>query len=108
MAGWADYRLSRQGIVTSRGPRRLWTTFGPDQIDLNYRSPDLLLAVLDVLLFLVSKGARLLRLDAVTFLWKEPGSSSANLPETHAIIKLIREVLPAAQNIFVELESIRA
>ena len=73
--------------------RHIWTTFSADQIDLNYRSPDLLMAVLDVLCFLVSKGVRLIRLDAVTFLWKEPGSTSVNLPETHAIIKLIRQVI---------------
>ena len=70
--------------------RHLWTTFSADQVDLNYRNPDVLITVLDVLFFLVAKGARLLRLDAVTFLWKQPGTSSANLPETHAIIKLIR------------------
>ena len=73
--------------------RHIWTTFSADQIDLNYRSPNLLLAVLDVLCFLVSKGARLIRLDAVTFLWKAAGSTSVNLPETHAIIKLIRQVV---------------
>ena len=33
------------------------------------------------------------RLDAVTYLWKEAGTSCANLPQTHAIIKLIRGVL---------------
>ncbi len=68
----------------------LWTTFSEDQVDLNYRNPNVLVAVLDVLFFLIAKGARLLRLDAVTYLWKEPGTSSANMPETHAIIKVIR------------------
>jgi sucrose phosphorylase len=68
----------------------LWTTFSEDQVDLNYRNPDVLVAVLDVLFFLIAKGALLLRLDAVTYLWKEPGTSSANMPETHAIIKVIR------------------
>ncbi len=70
--------------------RYLWTTFSEDQVDLNYRNPEVLIAVLDVLFFLVANGARLLRLDAVTFLWKEPGTSSANMPQTHAIIKVIR------------------
>lgn len=73
--------------------RQIWTTFSADQVDLNYRNPEVLLGVLDVLMFLVRQGARLLRLDAVTYLWKEPGTSCANLPETHAIIKLIRGVL---------------
>ena len=70
--------------------RHLWTTFSADQVDLNYRNPDVLLAVLEMLFFLIQKGARLLRLDAVTYLWKEPGTPSANLSETHAIIKVIR------------------
>ncbi|MEE9141493.1 MAG: alpha-amylase family glycosyl hydrolase, partial [Gammaproteobacteria bacterium] len=70
--------------------RYVWTTFSADQVDLNYRNPEVLLAVLEVLFFLIRKGTRLLRLDAVTYLWKEPGTLSANLPETHALIKVIR------------------
>ena len=70
--------------------RHVWTTFSADQVDLDYRNPKVLLAVIDVLFFLVSKGARLLRLDAVTFLWKQPGTSSANLEETHLLIKIMR------------------
>lgn len=75
--------------------RQIWTTFSADQVDLNFRNPQVLLAVLDVLLFYVTKGARLIRLDAVGFLWKEPGTASIHLPQTHAIIKLIRTVMEA-------------
>ena len=73
--------------------RHVWTTFSADQVDLDYRNPEVLLAVLDVLFFLVEKGARLLRLDAVTFLWKEPGTTSANLEETHRLIKIMRAAI---------------
>ncbi len=73
--------------------RYVWTTFSPDQVDLNFRNPDVLVAVIDVLFFLISKGPRLLRLDAVTYLWKEPGTSSANLPETHVLIKIMRQAV---------------
>ena len=59
--------------------RHIWTTFSADQADLNFANPKVLLAVIEVLFFLVSQGARLLRLDAVTFLWKQPGTSSANM-----------------------------
>ncbi len=38
--------------------RHLWTTFSDDQIDLNYRSPDVLLAMVDVLLCYLEKGAK--------------------------------------------------
>ena len=73
--------------------RHIWTTFSQDQIDLNYENPKVLLQVLDVLLFYISKGAKLLRLDAIGFLWKVPGTTSIHLPQTHSIIQLVRLVL---------------
>jgi len=78
--------------------RYVWTTFSADQIDLNFRNPEVLVAVMDVLFFLIAKGARLLRLDAVTFLWKEPGTSSANLPQTHALIKIMRRAISSLRD----------
>ena len=39
----------------------------------------MLLAVLEALLFYVAKGARLIRLDAVAFLWKEIGTPCLHL-----------------------------
>ena len=75
--------------------RHIWTTFSADQVDLNFRNSSVLLAVIDVLFFLVSKGATLLRLDAVTFLWKEPGTACANLESTHALIKIMRSAVSA-------------
>jgi sucrose phosphorylase len=71
----------------------IWTTFSADQIDLNYRSPHVLLEMIDVLLFYVSKGAEFLRLDAVAYLWKEIGATCIHLPQTHFIIQLFRAVL---------------
>ena len=35
-------------------------------------------------------GCRILRLDAVAFLWKRLGTNCLHLPETHEVIKLIR------------------
>lgn len=78
---------------TATGEKKVWTTFSADQVDLNYSNPDVLIEVLDVLLFYVSRGAEFIRLDAIAYLWKEPGTSCINLPETHAIIQLIRAVL---------------
>ena len=49
--------------------------------------------MLDVLLFYVSKGAKIIRLDAVGFLWKKDNSTCIHLHETHAIIKIIRLVI---------------
>ena len=78
--------------------RYIWTTFSADQADLNFHNPNVLIAVIDVLFFLIAKGARLLRLDAVTFLWKESGTSCANLPETHTLIKVMRHAISALCN----------
>ncbi len=64
------------------GPVWGWTTFSPDQIDLNYKNPKVLLNVIDTLLFYVWHGADLLRLDAVTYLWDELGTSGASLSQT--------------------------
>lgn len=78
---------------TSKGERHVWTTFSPDQVDLNFKSPDVLFEFLDVLLRYVAEGARIIRLDAVAFLWKELGTSCIHLTETHEVVKLMREVL---------------
>lgn len=78
---------------TVAGPRKVWTTFSADQVDLDYHQPDVLLAVLDVLLFYARHGAQFLRLDAIAYLWKEDGSTCIHLPQTHTVIQLIRAVL---------------
>ncbi len=78
---------------TPDGPRLVWTTFSADQIDLDYANPDLLFEIADLLLFYVERGARLIRLDAVSYLWKQPGTTCINLPQTHACIRLLRAVL---------------
>jgi glucosylglycerate phosphorylase len=78
---------------TVHGKKYIWTTFSDDQIDLNYKNPDVLLEVLDILILYVLKGARFIRLDAIGFIWKKQGTSCMHLEETHALVKLIREVI---------------
>ena len=82
-------------VETSRGTRHLWTTFSEDQIDLNFADPDVLVEMLDVLLFYVSRGARILRLDAIAYLWKEPDTACIHLPRTHTVVKLMRDLTDA-------------
>ncbi len=77
------------------GKKFVWTTFSPDQIDLNFSNPEVLIKMIDILLFYVRKGADHIRLDAVTYLWDELGTSGAHLKQTHIIIKLFRLVLDA-------------
>jgi sucrose phosphorylase len=83
-------------FATVEGPRWLWTTFSRDQIDLNFRHPRVLLEVLEILLYYVRRGADLVRLDAVTYIWHELGTSCAHLKQTHEVVKLVRDVLDAA------------
>lgn len=73
--------------------KKVWTTFSEDQVDLNFKNPKVLLRILDVLLYYVSKGASIIRLDAVGFMWKASGTSCLHLPQTHALIKLMKLVL---------------
>lgn len=77
-------------VDTVAGPRHVWCTFSHDQVDLNFANPEVLLEMLRVLRFHIDQGTRIIRLDAVAFLWKEPGTSSIHLPQTHAIVKLMR------------------
>jgi sucrose phosphorylase len=78
---------------TIEGPKWVWTTFSDDQIDLNFRNPAVLMRILAGLLFYVRQGADILRLDAVTYLWAEPGTECVHLPETHEIVKILRDVV---------------
>ena len=78
---------------TAEGIKHLWTTFSDDQIDLNAANPAVLLDLIKILLFYVHKGAKLIRLDAIAFLWKKVGTSSIHLEETHLIIQLLRDAL---------------
>ena len=69
--------------------RYVWTTFSADQVDLNFANPQVLLEVLDILLFYAANHARFIRLDAIGFLWKEIGTRCLHLPQTHAAVKLM-------------------
>jgi glycosidase len=71
----------------------VWTTFSDDQIDLNFANPDVLFEFFDILLFYISKGARIIRLDAIAYLWKQPGTSCIHLRQTHEVVKLLRDLL---------------
>ena len=75
---------------TRSGMKRVWTTFSEDQIDLNFKNPAILLEILDILLLYAERGATFIRLDAIAYLWKEPGTNCIHLPQTHAVIQFLR------------------
>ncbi|MBC1471135.1 sugar phosphorylase [Listeria seeligeri] len=78
---------------TYENGKTLWSTFSEDQLDLNVRNIDCLVALTNVLLLYASKGATSIRLDAIGFLWKESGTTCMHLPETHEIISLWRVLI---------------
>ena len=77
-------------VETSRGPKHVWCTFSHDQIDLDFRNPEVLLEMLRIIRLHIDNGVRILRLDAVAFIWKEVGTPSIHLDQTHAIVQLLR------------------
>jgi glycosidase len=77
---------------TKKGIKFVWTTFSKDQIDLNFSNPEVLIEMINVLLFYIEKGARVIRLDAIAFLWKKLGTNCLHLKETHEIVKLFRDI----------------
>ncbi|WP_298298813.1 alpha-amylase family glycosyl hydrolase [Hydrotalea sp.] len=66
------------------------TVFHQYQWDLNYRNPEVFLAMLDTIFFYANLGVDILRIDAPAFIWKEIGTTCQNLPQAHAILQLIK------------------
>lgn len=97
-ADWSSVVRPRCGkpysaFATPTGMREVWTTFSRDQVDLNYAHPDVLFEMLDLLMYYIAMGARMIRLDAVAYLWKKAGSACIHLPETHEIVRIFHNWL---------------
>ena len=85
-----------QEVETAMGTRHVWCTFSHDQVDVDFRNPEVLLEFLRIIRLHIDMGVRILRLDAVAFIWKEPGTPSIHLPQTHAVIQLMRLLMDYA------------
>jgi len=83
----------RTPVNKAHGQAHLWATFSDDQIDLNFSNPDVLFEFLDILFFYISMRARIIRLDAIAYLWKQIGTPCIHLSQTHEIVKLLRDLL---------------
>jgi sucrose phosphorylase len=84
-------------VETVDGTRYVWCTFSHDQVDLDFRNPEVLKQFVTIVRHYLDEGVRIFRLDAVAFLWKEPGTTCINLPETHEIVRLLRTLVEHAQ-----------
>lgn len=79
------------------GRRRVWCTFSHDQVDLNFRNPEVLKRMVEIVRYYLDRGVRIFRLDAVAFLWKESGTSCLNLRQTHEVVRLLRTLVEHAR-----------
>ena len=66
------------------------TSFYPYQWDLNYANPVVFNDMTENLLFLVNRGIDVIRLDAIPYIWKEPGTDCRNLPQVHTLARMLR------------------
>lgn len=80
---------------TSAGTKHVWTTFSEDQVDLNYEDPQVLLEMMRIFLTFIERGSRIVRLDAIAYLWKQIGTSCIHLLQTHEVVKLMRDIVDA-------------
>jgi maltose alpha-D-glucosyltransferase/alpha-amylase len=70
-----------------------WHRFFSHQPDLNFDNPSVLKALVRVMRYWLDIGVDGLRLDAIPYLVERDGTSCENLPETHAVLKLLRKEL---------------
>tara|TARA_Y100001968_G_scaffold50564_1_gene41232 strand:+ start:10922 stop:12676 length:1755 start_codon:yes stop_codon:yes gene_type:complete len=96
--GWENVVRPRNSslfisLETKNGKRNTWTTFGPDQIDLNWKNPNILIEFLELIILYLKNGVRWIRLDAVAFIWKEKETNCLHRFEVHQIVKLLRVLL---------------
>ena len=82
-----------QKVSTVNGTRYVWCTFSHDQVDFDFKNPEVLKEFIKIIRFYLDNGIRLFRLDAIAFAWKEKNTNCINRPQTHEIVRLIRTLL---------------
>ena len=85
-------------VETVDGVRHVWCTFSYDQVDLDFRNPEVLKQFVSIVRQYLDNGIRIFRLDAVAFLWKIPGTNCLNLEQTHEVVRLFRTLVEHARN----------
>jgi len=83
-------------VETGQGKKYVWCTFSHDQVDFDFRNPEVLKAFTSIIKQYLNAGVKIFRLDAIAFLWKIAGTSSINLPQTHEVVRLLRTLIEAA------------
>jgi len=87
------FPVSAPGNFTWDETMQKWvmTVFHDYQWDLNYSNPEVFIEMIDIILFWANKGADVIRLDAVAFLWKKIGTTCQNEREAHLLLQLMKD-----------------
>jgi sucrose phosphorylase len=83
-------------VETGQGKKFVWCTFSHDQVDFDFRNPEVLKAFTSIIKQYLDAGVKIFRLDAIAFLWKVIGTNSINLPQTHEVVRLLRTLIESA------------
>ena len=88
-----EYEKTTPGTFTQLSDGSVvMTTFCPYQWDLNYANPAVFNDMAENMLYLANAGIDVIRLDAVAYIWKQPGTQCRNLPQVHAIVRMMHMI----------------
>lgn len=74
-------------VTLGSGERKLlWNTFNPEQVDIDVRHPEAVAYLESILQRFQAAGIKMIRLDAVGYAIKKPGTSCFMIPETFDFI----------------------
>lgn len=94
-------------VTLLSGERKLlWTTFNPTQVDINVRNPKAEAYLDSILRQFQASGVKVIRLDAVGYAIKKPGTSCFMIPETFDFIaELAEQTREMGIEVLVEIHS---
>ena len=98
LKGWDNVVRPRSSVLftlmdTYQGLRPVWTTFGPDQVDLDWSQLEVLESFAKLMRTYVKHGITWIRLDAIGFLWKDPYTNCMHRPKTRIVVQALRLLL---------------
>ena len=85
-------------VDTGKGKQFVWCTFSHDQVDFDFRNPEVLKAFASIIRQYLDMGVKIFRLDAIAFLWKIVGTQSINLSQTHEVVRLLRTLIESTES----------
>ena len=94
-------------VTLQSGERKLlWTTFNPEQVDIDVRHPQAEAYLESILRKFQAAGIKMIRLDAVGYAIKKPGTSCFMIPETFEFIaELTSKARALGIEVLVEIHS---